>query len=414
MIDLLIKNALFHGQSVDVAISKGVFTAIHPAGAQTYEATQIIDASNKLLRAPFYNTHTHHAMTLLRGIDDHCALMDWLQRVIWPREAKLTPDAVYAGTRLAILESIKSGCVGFNDMYFHQPQILRAAQEMGVRAQVGLMYMDQVSHHIENEATLALRESLPPTLRLSVAPHALYTTTQKQLEALAIFAQEHHLPIHTHAAETLTESSIAKQVFKASSPIRYLDTCGLLNETTILAHCCHLDDEDRNILAQRGCFIAHCPHSNLKLASGTFDFVKAHAAGIKVTIGTDGAASNNSLSMIAETKTAALLAKATAGQPNALPLEVIDHAATDVAAAALGFPNAGKIEVGAEADLLLIDLKAPTFVGPGNPDANFLYAGDSSVVDTVICAGKILMLHKYIENEAEIIASAHAAAHQLQ
>lgn len=414
MIDLLIKNALFRGQSVDVAISKGLFTAIHPAGEHAYEARQTIDASNKLLRAPFYNTHTHHAMTLLRGIDDHCALMDWLQRVIWPREAKLTPDAVYAGTRLAILESIKSGCVSFNDMYFHQPQILRAAQEMGVRAQVGLMYMNQVSHHIENEATLALRESLPPTLRLSIAPHALYTTTRKQLEALATFAQEQQLPIHTHAAETLTECAIAKNEFHAESPIRYLDACGLLSETTVLAHCCHLDDEDRNILAQRGCFIAHCPHSNLKLASGTFDFVKAHAAGIKVTIGTDGAASNNSLSMIAETKTAALLAKATAGQPNALPLEVIDHAVTDVAAAALGFPNAGKIEVGAEADLLLIDLKAPTFVGPGNPNANFLYAGDSSVVDTVICAGRILMLHQHVDGEEEILASAHAAARQLQ
>lgn len=413
MIDLLVTQATFQGQIVDVAINHGVFTAIVPAGTQHYEAKQIIDAKGKLLRPPFYNAHTHHAMTLLRGIDDHCALMDWLQRVIWPREANLTPDAIYAGTRLAILESIKSGCVGFNDMYFHQPQILRAAQSMGVRAQVGLMYMNQVSHHIENDATLALREHLPPTLRLSVAPHALYTTTRKQLEALATFAQEQQLPIHTHAAETLAERAIAKNEFHAESPIRYLDACGLLRETTVLAHCCHLDDKDREILAQRGCFIAHCPHSNLKLASGTFDFAKASAAGIKVALGTDGAASNNSLSMIAETKTAALLAKATAGRPDAVPFKVIDQAATSVAAAALGFPNAGKIEVGADADFILVDLHTPAFIGAGDPDANFLYAGDSSCVETVVCAGRLLMHQRMIPDEDEILAAAHAIALKL-
>lgn len=413
MIDTLIQNVLFNNETIDVAIDNGHFVGLTPAGSVAYEAKTTLDGSGKLLRAPFYNTHTHHAMTLLRGIDDNCALMDWLNQVIWPREANLTPEAVYAGTRLAILESIKSGCVAFNDMYFHQPEILRAAKDMGVRAQVGLMYMNQVSCHIENEATLALRDSLPDTLHLSVAPHALYTTTREQLESLATFARENNLPIHTHAAETIAETHIAKETFHARSPIQYLDACGLLTQTTILAHCCHLDDEDRAILAQRGCTIAHCPHSNLKLASGTFDFYKAHHAGIRVTVATDGAASNNSLSMIAETKTAALLAKATAGRPDALPLSVIDRAVTEVAANALDFPNAGKIAVGADADLLLINLSAPIFMGPGDPNANFLYAGDSSVVDTVLCKGRVLMHQRIVEGETEILEHANALAHQL-
>jgi 5-methylthioadenosine/S-adenosylhomocysteine deaminase len=150
------------------------------------------------------------------------------------------------------------------------------------------------------------------------------------------------------------------------------------------------------------------------LASGTFNFHAAHTSGIRITLGTDGAASNNSLSLLAETKTAALLAKSTAGRPEALPLSVIDHAVTDVAAAALGFSNAGKIEVGADADLLLIDLHHPAFVGPGDRDANFLYGADSSVIDTVICNGRILMQARKVEGEEEILAHAHRVALALQ
>lgn len=416
MYDLLIQHVLYRGTRIDVAISGSQIAAISPASTTLSQASarEVIEGTPFLLRSPFYNTHTHHAMTLLRGIDDDCALMDWLQHVIWPREAHLTPEAVYAGTRLAILESIRSGCVAFNDMYFHQPEILRAAQEMHVRAQVGLMYMNQVSTHIENEATLALRKQLPDTLRLSVAPHALYTTSEQQLRQLADFARVEALPIHTHAAESTTETQIARDTFHAQSPIRYLERCGLLTESTILAHCCHLDDTDRALLAERGCTIAHCPQSNQKLASGTFEMAKALAAGIKVTIGTDGAASNNSLSMIAETKSAALVGKAIAGAPDALPFSALDQAVTETAAKALGFPNAGKIAVGADADLLLIDMRSPAFVGTGNPDANFIYAGDSAAVDTVICAGHILMRHKQIPGEAEILAEAQRAAETLQ
>lgn len=414
MFDLILDNALHKGRRVDVAVQGTRFAALEPAGTLAHaQAKEHLDCARRLLRPPFYNTHTHQAMTLLRGIDDDCALMDWLTREIWPREARLTPEAVYAGTRLAILEGLKSGCVAFNDMYFHQPAVLRAAAEMGVRARVGLMYMNQVSDHIENDATLALRDTLPPTLGLTLAPHALYTTTPDLLRRVAAQADALGLPLHIHAAETTAETAIAKERFGFDTPIAYLDACGILRPGTLLAHCCHATEADLERIAKRGCHVAHCPQSNQKLASGVFPWAKAAAAGVSITIGTDGAASNNGLSMIAETKAAALSAKLGAAAPDALRLADLDRAATETAAAALGFPDAGKIQPGAQADFILVNLDTPAFAGGGDPDANFIYAADTAAVDTVACAGRLLLRGGRHPDEPAILAAARAAAHTL-
>ena len=415
MFDLAIDGALLRGRRVDVAVRGTRFAAVEPAGTLAgASARERIDGARFLLRPPFYNAHTHQAMTLLRGVDDDCALMDWLRRVVWPREARLTAEAVYAGTRLAILEGLRSGCVGFNDMYFHQPAVIRAAAEMGVRARVGLMFMDQVSDHIENAAAWALRDGLPPTIGLSLAPHALYTTTPELLRRVAARAAETGLPIHTHAAETAAEAAIARERFGFGSPIAYLDACGLLRPGTVLAHCCHVDDADLALIAERGCVVAHCPQSNQKLASGVFPWARAAAAGVRVAVGTDGAASNNGLSMIAEAKAAALSAKLGAGSPDALRFADLDRAATEVGAAALGFPEAGRIVPGAEADCILVNLENPAFAGGGDPDANFVYAADSACVDTVFCAGRVLMRGRRVADEAAILADARRAAESLR
>jgi 5-methylthioadenosine/S-adenosylhomocysteine deaminase len=321
---------------------------------------------------------------------------------------------VAAGTRLAIVESIHSGCVAFNDMYFHQPAILQVAQEMGVRARVGVMFMDQVSDHIENEATLELRASLPPTLNLSLAPHALYTTTEAQLREIADLSKTLGLPIHTHAAETREETRIAQERFHAASPMAYLDRCGLLKPGTILAHCCHVSDEDLALMAARGVTVAHCPQSNQKLGSGTFPWARAVKAGVSVTVGTDGAASNNGLSMIAETKAALLSAKLGAETPEAVAFAQVDEAVTHHAATALGFTRAGRIAVGYDADAILVDLSHPVFAAGNAPDVDFIYAGDTSCVDTVICAGRILMRNRSIPGETEIVAAARTAAKKLR
>ncbi len=415
MFDLLILNALHKGRRVDVAVAGTRFAAVEPAGTLARaEARKRLDATRFLLRPPFYNTHTHHAMTLLRGTGDDRALMDWLTREIWPREARLTPEAVYAGTRLAILESLRSGCVAFNDMYFHQPAAIRAATEMGVRARIGLTVMDQVSDHAENEATLALRDALPPTVNLALAPHAPYTTTPETLRRVACEAEALGLPLHTHAAETTAEVAYVRERFGFESPIAYLDACGILRPGAILAHCCHVDEADLALIAKRGCVVAHCPQSNQKLASGVFPWVRAAKAGVRVTVGTDGAASNNGLSMLAEAKAAALSAKLGAGAPEAFRLADLDRAVTEEAAAALGFPEAGRIAPGAEADLLLADLETPFFAAGGDPDADFLYAADTSCVDTVLCAGRVLMRGRAVPREAEILSAARAAAETLR
>ncbi len=406
MNDILIRNVTWCETQVDVAICGKRISAIEPAGTLAQErAVNEIDGGRFFMRAPFYNTHTHHAMTLLRGIDDDCALMDWLTRCIWPREAKLTPEAVAAGTRLAILESIKSGCVAFNDMYFHQPTVACVAQEMGVRACVGLMYMDMVSEHIENDALWAMRAELPETVRLTVAPHALYTTSPELLKKVALQAQKHGLLLHTHAAESVSEVNIARERF-GMTPMAYLDACGILQEGAILAHCCHLTEADIELMAKRKVVVAHCPQSNQKLASGVFPYAKVHAAGVTITVGTDGAASNNSLAMIAETKAAALSAKLNAGAPDALSIAQLDTAVTQDAAKALGFDNAGKIAVGADADIILVNKACSFFVGGGSLTSNFLYAADASCIDTVICAGRILMQQRYVPHEEEILDAA--------
>ncbi len=414
MYDLVILNVLHRGNRVDVAIQGSIFAAVEPAGTLIQASSKMRwDGANYLIRPPFYNTHTHQAMTLFRGTGDDCSLMDWLSHHIWPRENRLTPEAVYAGTRLAIVEGLHSGCVGFNDMYFHQPQTIRAAWEMGVRAQIGLVFMNQVSEHIENEATLALRDTLPDTIHLTLAPHAIYTTTPALLHDLSQKADKFALPIHIHAAESLAEHKQAN-AFGFSSPVTYLKSCGILRPGTILAHACHLSDADRDLLASNNVIIAHCPQSNQKLASGTFEWEKAAKAGISITVGTDGAASNNGLSMIAETKAAALTARIASASPEALPFEALDAAVTSVAAQALGFPNAGRIAPGADADLILVDLRTPPFACGGNADVNFIYAADSASVDTVLCAGKILMRHRHIAGEGRIQEAAHQAAEALR
>ncbi|MEG2725166.1 MAG: amidohydrolase [Kiritimatiellia bacterium] len=414
MYDYLIRNTLLKGNRVDIAIKGKKFVAIEPAGTLHSQASsKIIEGTRFLARSPFYNTHTHQAMTLLRGIDDECTLMDWLKRCIWPREIRLTPELVEIGTQLAILEGIHSGCVAFNDMYFHQPATIRAAIKMGVRAQIGLVMMDQVSDHIENETTLEMRAELPETIHLAFAPHALYTTTPEILRDVARQAERLRLPIHMHASESLAEVETARTRFN-KTPIAYLDSCGLLNETTILAHACHLTDADIEILSQRQCILAHCPQSNQKLASGIFPYVRVIQAGLRMTVGTDGAASNNGLSMISESKAAALSAKCSSGAPEIVKFTTLDRAVTEVAANALGFPHAGRITVGSDADLLLVNMDRTFFAGGGDPDNNFIYASDSSCVDTVFCNGRLLMQASSVEGEAEILSAARKASEVLR
>ena len=414
MIDLLLKNVVLNNTVCDVAVKNGMFSAIEKEIAQP--AVKVIDGKGRFAVCPgFYNTHTHHAMTLLRGYADDLELFDWLNNHIWPAEALLTEEDVYAGARLAILEMIKSGTIFFNDSYWHPRATAKAAVEMGVKAEVGLLYLSiadgSTLKNEQNEALLDMADELPERVRIAHAPHAIYTVSTERLRKAAEDAERDGRHIHIHAAETKKEfdDCIAQHNM---TPIAYLNSLGVLTEKTILAHCVHLTDDDRRIIAESGAVIAHNPVSNQKLCSGIFDWKHAAEANCKITIGTDGCSSNNNLSMLEEMKFAALSAKVSSMDPKCGKADEIYRAATVNGAEAFGFKS-GIIAVGYEADAILVDLESPEMVGDYNLVSNLVYSASREVVDTVICQGKVLMEHRIVPGEAEIISSAREVCRKI-
>ncbi len=414
MIDILLSNVVLDGAVCDVAIENGLFSSI--AGKITAPAAKVIDCKGRYAITPaFYNTHTHHAMTLLRGYADDLELFDWLNNHIWPAEALLTEEDVYAGARLAILEMIKSGTVFFNDSYWHPRATAKAAVEMGVKAEIGLLYLSiadgSTLKNEQNEALLDMADELPARVRISHSPHAIYTVSTERLRRAAEDAASDGRRIHIHAAETSKEFEDCMKEHNAT-PIAYLNLLGVLTPKTILAHCVHLTDDDRRIIAETGAVIAHNPVSNQKLCSGIFDWKRASEAGCCITIGTDGCSSNNNLSMFDEMKCAALSAKVSSMDPKCGKAADILRAATVTAANAFGFKS-GVISEGYEADALLIDLERADMVGDYNLISNLVYSASGDAVDSVICGGRLLMEHRIVPGEAEIIASAREVCRKI-
>lgn len=409
MNSILIRNVRLDGKVTDVLIEGNRFKRIAPGiGA---EGAKVVDGSGKAIVPPFYNTHTHAAMTLLRGYADDMELFTWLNDYIWPAEAKLTGRDIYAGTRLAALEMIRGGTVFFGDMYWHQPDAARAIEETGLRAALGLLYITGTDGEVlernrhNNAALLEWNGGDTGRIQVVYGPHAVYTVSEPVLRQIAADAANDGNRVHIHAGETARE---VRECIDAHgmSPVAWLDEVGLLGPKTILAHAVHLSDEDIDLIRERECWIAHCPCSNFKLASGQFRYRQAvEIGGCRFTIGTDGCASNNSLSMLEEMKFAALSAKGEAGDPTAGRDGDIFRAATRSGAEAFGI-DAGVIEEGRLADAMLADLNHPLLVPDYNLTANLVYAADTSVIDTVICDGRILMEHRKIDGEEEIIADA--------
>ncbi|MBR7140294.1 MAG: amidohydrolase [Lentisphaeria bacterium] len=406
---LLLKDVLLDGRMRDILIENTQISRIGN-GIEAPGAKIINGAGHLAAVVPFYNTHTHTAMTLLRGYADDLALFTWLNEHIWPAEAKMDAHDIYAGTRLGILEMIKSGCCFFNEMYWFPHEAVRAAGEMGVRADIGLVHLAlpgsttaRSAAQIREDA-LALAKELPAGVRIALAPHAIYTVCESALRDVTAVAEELQMPLHIHCSETLREVEDCRREHNDLSPVAYLDSVGVLKENTLLAHCVHLTDDDRKIIAGTGAVISHCPVSNMKLCSGTFDLQAALGAGCRVTIGTDGASSNNNLSMLEEMKFAALAAKLKSDDPTAGKDEDIYRCATLNGAAYAGV-NAGIAE-GCAADILLVELDHCRMVGDYNLVANLVYSADSSVMHTFICNGRVIMEDHHVPGEEEIIADA--------
>ena len=411
---ILIKQVELNGKRTDIAIEGNLITDIGPLDDACFDT--VIDGSYSIAVPAFYNCHTHSPMTLLRGYADDMELMDWLNNHIWPAEAKLQEEDIYWGTRLACMEMIHSGTVYFNDMYFLLPGTVRAVEEAGLRATIGMFLNDVAPNRDmfiqEGKELWNRRDTLSKRIQLSIAPHAIYTCNEKTLRECAEMSQQYGIQLHIHVAETKTEFDGCKEQHGGMTPVEYLDTLGVLSERTFAAHSVHLTEHDMEILAERGVHCVFNPVSNLKLMSGLLKLRQMLDKGVSVVLGTDGTSSNNNLSMFDEMKVASLVAKLANNSPIGAQVDEIYRIATQAGAEASGL-NAGVIEKGRLADIVLLNANSPQLTPSYNLISNLVYSADTSCVKSVICDGKILMRDGVIEGETEVIENARRCAKRL-
>jgi len=414
---ILIKNISFKEEVVDIFIEGNFIKRIEKEITDVV-ADKLIDGTNKAVIAGLVNCHTHSAMTIFRGWGDDMPLEKWLTEKIWPYEAKLTDEMVYWATKLACLEMIKSGTTCFNDQYWHLDITAKAIEESGLRATVSSLILDANNSSTRNEITNSVCKSYEKSLNynkklsLSMGPHAIYTVTKDVFKWIETFSKENELLIHTHLAETMTEYDNCVKT-NGLSPVRYLNSIGLLSPRLIIAHCIWLDDEEIQMLADNDVKVVHNPNSNLKLASGyRFKYHEMKDAGITVGLGTDGCSSSNNLDMIEAMKVASLIGKAWREDPTKSQAKEMFVCAT-VNGGKILRQNIGRVKEGFLADLTIVDLKAPAFTPNFNFISNLVYAANGNNVDTVICDGKILMENKRVEGEEEILRMGNAVANKL-
>jgi len=403
----------------DIAIYHGRISGVGKI-SQTEDFDKIIDASECAVIPGFINTHTHAAMTLFRSYADDLPLMEWLQTKIWPIEDKLTGEDVYWGTMLSILEMIKSGTTTFADMYFFMDDVARAVEESGIRANLarGLVGIGPHAETALKEAARFVKDwqgKAGGRITTMLGPHALYTCPPDYLKKVAEAAGNLGVGIHIHLAETLGEiEDIQRQYGKR--PVELMDSIGFFDRRVLGAHLVHVDDQEIEILYQKKVGVAHNPQSNMKLASGVAPVTRMLSRGIPVSLGTDGASSNNNLDMIKEMRAASFLAKVTGMDPTAVPAYQALMMATINGARALGMSDEiGQIAVGKKADLVLVDFHKPHLYPPHDTAGHLVYAAQGSDVKTVIVDGKIIMEDYRVKtlDEEKILFEAAKCAQRL-
>ncbi|MFH1591670.1 MAG: amidohydrolase [archaeon] len=413
---ILIKGCLLDGKKTDIHIDNGLIKQIAPSIG--INADKVIDGNGKAALPSFVNAHTHAAMSLFRGYADDMELMPWLQTKIWPREAKLTSELVYHGARLACLEMIRSGITFFNDMYWHWEGTARAVQESGMRATINAVFIDHLDAEKgkaqikENERLFEASKEFSSRVQFSLGPHAIYTVSKESLRWASEFSATHGLMIHIHLSETDKEVEDCLEK-NGCRPAEYLDRIGFLSGRVVVAHAVWLNDQEIDILGKRGAKVAHNPVSNMKLAvNNVFPYRSLAHAGVPIALGTDGAASNNSLSMFDTMKTAALIQKHHLDDPTALPASEAYKMATAQGFSVFGL-DGGTIAEGKIGDLILVDLDTPELVPGHHLISDMVYTANRSCIDAVICDGRLLMENKRVPGEEEVIQGARKAARQL-
>ncbi|KJV05821.1 N-ethylammeline chlorohydrolase [Methylocucumis oryzae] len=360
--------------------------------------------NHHLILPGLVNIHTHAAMSLLRGVADDLALMDWLQHHIWPLEQKwVSPEFVADGVELAIAEMIRGGITCFNDMYFFPDIAAEQALRHSMRAGIGLIVFDfptvwanSSADYLQKAEALYQTLAHEPLIKMTLAPHAPYTVSDQPLSKIAELSQRYNLPVHMHVHETADEVAQSLTQY-GKRPIQRLQELGLINPLFIAVHATQLTTDEIALFGQAGVHIAHCPESNLKLASGFCPIAQACATGVNIAIGTDGAASNNDLDLLGEMRTAALLAKAVAQDASVISAEQALRMATINGAKALGLDHEiGSLQAGKAADFIAIDMDELETLPLYQPISQLVYATPRNQVTDVWIAGKRVLKQRQL------------------
>ncbi len=385
--NIVLRNAILNNKAVDIIIDNGLITNVLETTANREQTgDEVIDCSGLVIFPGLCNMHSHAPMTLFRGLGDDQPLDVWLNKYIWPAEQKLTDELVYQGTLQACHEMLASGTTAFNDMYFRLPAMAQAVKDSGIRAMLGYNIfgdgdeIDDLKREIENSQFSILNS------QLTIAPHSVYTVSEKGLRRCADACVDLHVPMHIHMSETEKEVNDCLRQH-GCRPWELLDRLGILDKlgaNIIAAHCLHLSDNEIKLIGDHGITCVHCPNSNLKLGSGyRFPMIELLNAGARVALGTDGSASSNNLDMIEVMKTAALLQKGWRGDPTAVPAEQILSLAT------LGHT----IAPGQPACIFLVKLNNPTptdIVSDSQATSNLVYATHGESVVMTLVDGKVV------------------------
>ncbi len=361
------------------------------------DAKRLINASGKVLMPGIVNTHTHIPMTVFRGLSDDCELSVWLNEHIWPAEDKLTPEKVRAGASLAAAEMIASGTTSFSDSYFFTDEIADAVEESGMKANLSRSLVGN-GENFENDERVAEAKRLTERvhmadggrLRADVSIHAEYTSEPLLRKKAAHMARENGQVLQIHMSETKSENEACIKKYGKTPAMLFKDE-GIFDGTSpLLAHCCFVSEDDIEIMKNADASVAHCPVSNLKLASGIAPVCKMLAKNVNVTLGTDGTASNNNLDMYEEVKLLAILHKGALNNPTAIDAYTALKCATVNGAKAQGRTDCGMIKAGLEADIIMLDFDRPHLIPCHNAVSNVVYSAHGSDVVMNIVSGRIL------------------------
>ena len=400
------RNTVLEHHSVIIENGKIIDILTTETALKRYPNAEHTARGDHALMPGFINAHTHSAMSLFRGIADDVPLMEWLEGHIWPAEAKwVSPTFVRDGAQLAIAEMLMSGTTCFNDMYIYPDTVAKVAQDMGIKAFVGMIVIDFPTAWAENsdeylDKGMQVHDEVRALSRVNttMAPHAPYTVSDAPLETVRTYADELHVPIHMHIHETSDE--VANAVASdGKRPLERLNDLGLLNPRMMAVHMTQLSDEEIALTAEQGIHVVHCPESNLKLASGQCRVADLLNAGTNVCLGTDSASSNNDLDMLGEMQTACLIAKTTADDAQALPAWQALEMATINGAKALNIAEStGSLEVGKAADMIAINLNHLSTQPVYNAISQIVYSASREQITDVWVDGNACVTNKQLNN----------------